>query len=334
MLAIVAAVMLAAAPQNDTVFMTDGGRVIGIVVEEGPQGVSLQMPDGSFRRFARREVSRIVYADGSVSRVSEPPPPAAQAPAPPYTPAPPAQPRTNAPPPQQAYPPPPAYVPPPPPPYYPPPPYAYRPPPPAPPPPYVRPAGPLSPVYLSFGLGGAFRGGEAEDRLDIDRVFDNQLDLQFEGGIRVTPHTALGLYADVGLGDPSREVRNQCSAQLIDCDATTGRFGFVVRHTFEPAARTTPWFSLGTGFEYGTVSTDDTLSGGTHELFSYTGWEIARLQAGFDLRGSGVLGVGFYAGVALGRYFKYEDDFVTDHLGDRRAFHGTVEGGVRFTLFP
>jgi hypothetical protein len=224
-------------------------------------------------------------------------------------------------------------VPPPPPAYYPPPPYAYRPPPP-PPPPYVRPAGPLSPVYLSFGLGGAFRGGEAEDRIDIDHVFANQLDLQFEGGLRVTPHAALGLYADLGFGDPARDVRNQCSAQVINCDAMTGRFGFVIRHTFQPAARTTPWLSLGTGYEYGKVTTNDTLSGGTHTFFTYSGWEIARFQTGVDLRGNGVLGVGFYAGVALGRYFKYEDDFVTDHLGDRRSFHATVEGGVRFTLFP
>jgi hypothetical protein len=328
MLAILAAVMLAAAPQNDTVFTTDGGRVVGMVVEEGPEGVALRLPDGSFRRYARRDVRRIEYADGSVSRITEPaPPPAAQAP--------PTPPPVYTPPPPQAYPPPPAYVPPPPP-RYPPPPYAYRPPPP-PPPPDPR-AGPLAPFYLSFGLGGSFRGGEAQDDVDIDRVFGNQLDLDFEGGVRVTPHLAIGLYADVGVGDPSREIRDQCNAPLdggppFDCHATTGRFGILLRHTFDPGGRVTPWFSVGTGYEYGSISTDDS-GAGDDDLLTYSGWEIARLQTGLDFRSQGVIGIGFYAGVGLGRYSKVEDVDGTDSFGDRKSLHTTVEGGIRFTLFP
>jgi hypothetical protein len=310
MLAIFAAVILAAAPQNDTVFTTDGGRVVGLVVEEGPDGVAIRLPDGSFRRYERRDVKRIEYADGSISRITEPPPaeppPAAQAP-----------PKPPSPPPQ-AYPPPPGYLPPPPR-------YAYGPPP-RPPPDYR--AGPLQPFYLSFGFGGAFRGGDAESSVEMDQIFRDQWDLDFEGGFRLSPRFALGLYADFGVGDAASGVQG-CGAGFDDCTATTTRFGLLLRHTFAPAARMTPWISLGTGLEYGGVERDFDGS-----EFTYSGWEIARLQTGIDFRTNGVVGIGFYAGVAVGRYLEYEDDLVDDDLDDREELHSTIAFGIRFTLFP
>ena len=68
MLAVLAALMLAVVPQqHDTVFTADGGRVVGTVIEEGPEAISIQLPDGTFRRVPRKDVTRIEYADGSVS---------------------------------------------------------------------------------------------------------------------------------------------------------------------------------------------------------------------------------------------------------------------------
>ena len=57
MLAILAAVMLAAAPQNDTVYTANGGRLVGTVVEESPQAVTIQLPDGTTRRLSRPDAS-------------------------------------------------------------------------------------------------------------------------------------------------------------------------------------------------------------------------------------------------------------------------------------
>jgi hypothetical protein len=309
MLAILAAVMLAAAPPNDTVFTADGGRLVGTVVEEGPQGVAVRLADGTFRRLARREVVRIEYADGSVSTPSQGAPPAA--PSPP----------TYAPPPQ-AYPPP--QYPPPPPPAYPPPPYRGPPP---------RPAwqeapggGPLSPLYLTFGLGGAFFNGEAERDVDIDRVLGSQFALSFEGGVRLNPHLAIGIYADGGVGDAGTDV---CDP-LIDCTAGTGRIGVLLRATFQPSDPVTPWVSIGTGYESSTVS----VEGGSSDDLTYSGWEIARLQGGVDFRSGRVIGVGLYAGARLGRFSKVEDSTAHVRLGPDRELHTTVEGGVRFTLFP
>jgi hypothetical protein len=335
MLAILAAALLAASSQHDTVFTAEGGRVVGTVVEEGSNGVAVQLPDGSFRRYARREVARIEYADGTVTRIHEPaPPPPAPVPAYVPPPQPPVQPQYAPPPPwppppRPAYYPVPAYVPPPP----------YQPPAPAavPPPAYAAPkreTGPMAPFYLSLGLGGAFLSGQAEAGVDIDRVFESQVDVLLEGGLRLTPHLGLVLYADLGAGDPAGEIRDQCDAALLDCVATTGRVGLMLRHTFAPAARATPWLGVGTGYEFGSVSIDD--GGGHHEsreLFTYSGWEMIRLQAGVDFRSNRVLGLGFYGGVSVGRYTRYEDDLVDEDLG-LEPLHTIVEGGIRLTLFP
>src|SRR5512137_1210594 len=84
--AILVAVLLAAAPQADTVFIANGGRVRGSVIEENAQGVSIQVLDGSTRRYDVKDVVRIEYGDGSVS-TPRPPAPAAPPPAPAPAPA-------------------------------------------------------------------------------------------------------------------------------------------------------------------------------------------------------------------------------------------------------
>ena len=325
MLAILAAVMLAAAPQHDTVFTADGGRILGTVIEESPQTVAIQTPDGTVRRLPRRDVVRIEYADGSVShRTGEQAPaqaaPSAPPPAPPSTP-----------------PPPPGYAPPPPPAYYPPP-YYGRP---RPPPTYAPPnPGPISPLWGSFSLGGMFFGGDVSRGVGVSRIFGPQMDIGLEGGLRLNPHLGLGLYLDIGVGGPGSEVNAFCNADPTspggglggaDCSAQTVKFGILARHTFAPSARVTPWVSIGTGYAYGNVSTD--AFGGSTDVVTYTGWEIARLMAGVDVRSNQVLGVGFYAGVSLTRYTHAENTAGTFPL-DGTTVHSMVQAGIRLTLFP
>src|SRR5215208_2732954 len=68
MLAILLAAALAAAPRQDTITTQDGARLSGRVVEESPtRGVTIQMPDGTLRRFDPGVVVRIEFADGSIT---------------------------------------------------------------------------------------------------------------------------------------------------------------------------------------------------------------------------------------------------------------------------
>jgi hypothetical protein len=289
----------------DTIFFVGGGRVRGTVLEESPrEGVTIRLLDGSVRQYARREIARIIYADGSVSR------------------------RRSAPPRQYATPPRPAY----PPPAYPPPPAE---PPAAPPQGWQPPASrPLGPVYLAAGVGATFFGGDAEDRFSMSDTFKPQGHVSLEGGLRLSPNIALGLYGDLGAGDPAGEVRDECAlAGLDDCIATSGRIGFLLRHTWDPARATSKWLSIGTGWEFGSVSGDGP-GDDDDELFTYTGREYVRLGGGVDFRSTGVLGVGFYGAVAWGSY-DHIDTPVTDNIRiDDNALHTTVQVGVRFTLFP
>jgi hypothetical protein len=89
--AILVAVLGVSAPEG-TLFTTDGGRVRGVLVEAGPAGVTVRLPDGSTRRYAPSDVRKVVLSDGSLWRPGDPPPPAPgeeppQPPAPPLPPA-------------------------------------------------------------------------------------------------------------------------------------------------------------------------------------------------------------------------------------------------------
>ncbi len=311
MLAILAAVMLAAAPQNDTIYTANGGRLVGTVVEETPQVVTIQLPDGTTRRLSRSEVTKIESADGSVSTPNRPPPPPPTYRAPPQS--------------YPAQPPPPAYRPPPPPAYTPP----YGPPPYPPPQAGNRGMAPLMPFYAAFGIGGSFPSGDAASSIPMDSYFGSQLGIWLEGGARLTPNLGLGLYLDLGIGDVAGDTRAYCDSVGSSCTASTGRFGVLLRHTFEPYARSTPWLAIGTGYEWSNATLDAT----NQELFNYSGWEMLRLMGGVDLRTSQVFGVGLYAAVSFGRYSHYEDALGAVSIDPQRN-HTTVEAGLRFTLFP
>lgn len=74
--ATVAAGLLIAAPARageaeDTVFLVNGGRVRGTVMEEDPaKGVAVKLPDGSVRRIAPADVKRVQYG----AEAPKPPP--------------------------------------------------------------------------------------------------------------------------------------------------------------------------------------------------------------------------------------------------------------------
>ena len=86
MIAVLVASLLAAASPSDVVYTADGGRITGTVLEDSPaSGVTIQTPDGVVRRIERAQVSRIEFADGTVSTPSPTParaPEAAPAPRP------------------------------------------------------------------------------------------------------------------------------------------------------------------------------------------------------------------------------------------------------------
>jgi hypothetical protein len=72
----------------DTVFLVRGGRVRGLVVDEGPEGVVVRLVDGAERRYAPGQVGRIEWADGTRSELVPATPAPAPAASPPAAPTP------------------------------------------------------------------------------------------------------------------------------------------------------------------------------------------------------------------------------------------------------
>lgn len=335
------ATFLAAAAAYDTVLLQNGGRVVGTVVEENPAtGVTVQIPGGQLRTIPTGEVFRIEYRDGTFGVVgakprAEPPPaegapPApAAAPTPPAPPAPAAQPERAAPPPppvvspdQQVYPAVPVYPvgPPPPPPVASPPPWGRRP-----------GAGQPGPFMLSIGAGFAAPSGDAEPGLRMSDVFTPQFLLELEGGVRLSPWVMASLVLDLGLGDSGDWARAYCTTYGgSDCTTVTARFGVQLRYTFHPSARTTPWVSIGTAAEVGTVSFDSYTTANDR---TYTGWEVLRLGAGVDFRASASAGWGLFLSASYGRYDEVDDAGLSASISPTRT-HGWVQAGARLILGP
>jgi hypothetical protein len=177
--------------------------------------------------------------------------------------------------------------------------------------------------------------GDVERNVAVSRIFAPQLDLALEGGFRLNPHLGLGLYLDLGYGDAGSEVKNFCNAPYpqglggASCSAETVKFGVLLRHTFQPAAHTTPWIAVGTGYAYGRAYS----YGPSQDVITYTGWEIGRLMGGIDVRSSQVLGVGFYAGLSFTRY-SHVDDATGSLSLPSPTIHTMFQAGLRLTLFP
>jgi hypothetical protein len=194
----------------------------------------------------------------------------------------------------------------------------------------------IFPIYLSLGVGATFLGGDAARSVPMSEVVQTeQAHLAGELGLRLSHSLALGVYGDVGGGDPGKAVRAECQAQGIDCAGVTGRVGVLVRHTWQPLSKRPVWLSLGTGWEFGGVSVDqhhDKNDSNRTDLFSYSGREYLRLGGGVDFRSNSVFGFGLYGSVAVGEYDRYKDPTTT--IAIERSNHTTGQVGLRFILFP
>jgi len=190
------------------------------------------------------------------------------------------------------------------------------------------------PLYLTLGAGASFFGGDIEANVPMQRVFMTQGHVSSEFGLRLSPSFALGVYGDVGGGDVAKAIGDQCQSQGAPCIATTGHAGFLIRHTWDPAGSTAKWLTLGSGWEFGTVSLDQQNMGQGmgSDLFSYTGREYVRVGGGLDFRSNGVLGLGLYASFSWGEYDHYKDTMGSVAIQGKT--HTTGQVGLRLILFP
>jgi hypothetical protein len=307
----------AASPAGaDTVHLVGGGRARGTVFEDSPEtGVSLQLPDGSLRRFPRAEVVRVDYAGEKAAA-----PPAASPPA--FAPPPPPQ---GLPPPPQAYPPAQAY-----------------PPQPAAPAEYERPRDPMLPATLTLAVGGsgaASSGSVSERYGSTSNNWSGFGQLDLEAGVRVTPAATVLAQLDIGVADVSGDIKRQCEANRFDCTVATVRIGVAGRYAFMPTGRHTPWVSVGIGREGTAIGVKSPWG---NETIAFGGWEWLKLGAGWDLRFSRSFGLGAFVGYSFASYNSMSASGeanlmpgidIPRNLGGSRT-HTWFQLGLRAILFP
>jgi hypothetical protein len=303
--ATIAALLAVAGPNLDTVFLRDGGRLRGTVVEEAPgTGVTVQLVDGELRKVPAADVVRVEYGDGTRGTFGATPA------APPTgpgavtgestTPLPPIEPTVpgRA---QEA-------------------------------PPETASLDLLAhPGFITFAgaLGVAIPTGQARHGLDLAGVTTNQFLLELEGALRVVPALQLGLLLDLGFGRAGRVLKGECDYFGTTCNTTAVNLGVFARYAFLPTAAGTPWASF--GLATGILSIDPGSSALQGSAYGGSQW---RIHGGYDFRGNGRLGVGLFAGATFGRYSDYlvgEGDF---QPLTAPTTHVYVQGGVRAVLFP
>ncbi|MGB8933422.1 MAG: hypothetical protein WCC48_19420 [Anaeromyxobacteraceae bacterium] len=317
---VVAAVLAGADPGFDTIYLQNGGRILGTIVEEDPgRGVTIQVPGGEVRTLPPGEVSRVEYRDGTVGALGsrrEPPPappatpyaqpvpgPTETSPLPPPAPTGPGSgpmmgPMMGEPGPMVGYGPP-----------------AARPP---------------SVIMLAGSLGFAAPGGSVEPGLAMSDFTSTQFLLGLEGGLRLSPSFLLGAYLDLGFGDSGTVLQQYCAANGTTCSTIGVKLGLMARYAFTPLAPQTAWVGIGTGVEVLSSAPDDPNFDGP----SYSGREPLRLSVGYDLRGRGQVGLGLFATAGFDRYTEVDDGPGSSYSLPSTSSHTWIQAGVRLILFP
>jgi hypothetical protein len=312
---LVAALLAGAAPVLDTVFLRNGGRVRGTVVEEDPaRGVSIQLPTGELRTLLPAEIARVEYGDGTGGVVGGRPAPATPQPPPSETGLAPA---TS-------------------------PPSAVAPLPPAEPIPPGTPAADAEPVpsepgmhpgAVMFGLGlfGQSAGGDAEGGVSMADFTTAMTGFGLEAGLRLDPHWMLGAFLEFAAGDAGPVLERACTANGLKCTTSELKLGIMGRYAFTPTDWQTAWVGVGAGMGVLVAVPDDTR----YESPAYGGMEPLRLSAGWDFRGNGIFGVGVFVTGSWSRYGSVDNaDGESFVPVDTRRAHTWLQVGVRGVLFP
>lgn len=291
---------------DDLVFLTNGGRVRGIVMEADPQkGVSVKLDDGSTRQFAPAEVASVQYSQSEASPL-----------------------------PEKSFPPAPTAVPVAPPQYYPPPSSG----------PYQQSGSPLVPAIqgpprarrgfqMALRLGPSIPGGLASNSASMSDYFATQFGGLVEIGGKALDHLFVGVYLGGSGGEAGDMLALNCNSGIA-CSSSALRIGVEVQYHFLPKSSTNPWLGYGIGYSVGSIKATDSTQSVTINLY---GVEWAHLMAGVDFRLNDAIGLGGFLDFTLGGYTSVYDPFVSQTLeipSENQRTHTWLSIGARIVLFP
>jgi hypothetical protein len=188
---------------------------------------------------------------------------------------------------------------------------------------------------IAARTGYAVPLGSVSENAKMSDTFSGQVPILLEAGAKLTPNVFLGGYTSLSFGGAAGAFKsNYCSAPGAACTATSFRIGAEIQYHFQPWERLNPWVGFGAGFEWTSVGNNFT---GRSNGVTYSGFELAHLMAGLDVRFSRLLAIGPFLDFSLGTYGKQH--VVAFNIGQdsdisHTATHEWLTLGLRFTFLP
>jgi outer membrane protein W len=195
---------------------------------------------------------------------------------------------------------------------------------------------PSGKFVIGARLGYGIAMGDSQKDAKLSDGVSGHVPIWLDLGYMVTPNIMLGLYGQYGIGIVGSSMSDICDTPNIDCSVSVIRLGIQGQYHLSPAEKFDPWFGLGFGYEWNTLSVSGNGGSGT---FGAHGFEFANLQGGFDYKLSPAFGIGPFLSFSLGQYGTTSaggdlKDLYQDGSIDNTAIHEWLTFGIRgaFTL--
>jgi hypothetical protein len=182
-------------------------------------------------------------------------------------------------------------------------------------------------LAVPLGLASGARGDALNER------YASQFVLETDLGAKLSESLFIGGYLGLGLGaeGSNQRIERFCDdngsdgENDIECGVVGFRLGLLARWYFSPSEAIDPWIAYGIGYEGQSQTIKDRVVG-REETTLASGFEFARLSAGFDWRPGKTFGMGPLLEASVGSYTK-----TSTRVDGEKTFDGDVEDSALHT---
>ena len=141
-----------------------------------------------------------------------------------------------------------------------------------------------------------------------------------------------GVYLSESYGGSSGEVSKLFCAHGKACSTQLAKYGLAFQYTLAPQeASVRPWFQIGAGLIKSNLTNNNTIRSDGYFDVEMTGFEIANVNVGADLRLGKMFGLGPFIGVSLDEFTATKFSFSYVPNGDGTTSNGMIKGDVPTT---
>jgi hypothetical protein len=192
-------------------------------------------------------------------------------------------------------------------------------------------------LKLGYGvpMGTVWAASPWNPAWSMSNAWTGSVPIEVGARYRITPAISLGAYFGWG----PAFVTSTGFAGIAGSSGSDMRLGIQLAYTFSADRPMSPWFSVGTGWEWTSFSG---TSSGQDASVTMNGWEYLNLQTGLDFNVARAFAIGPYVGFLAGTYSSIVASGAANtgpgnNYGGAidpaaRSFHGWFQFGVKGTL--